>query len=437
MKKNKVYTVAIMLMFSADLAFAQASKMTIEQAVEIALKSNYDISIAENLGKEAENNNTLGNAGMLPTAAINASGTLANNATKQEFSTGASVDRSGVRSKNITSGLYLTWTIFDGLKMFATKDQLEVLESMGALNTKSQIENTLVQVITAYYNVVEQKQLINGLKENMAVSQERLDIAQKKFDIGTSSKVDLLQAKVDLNTQKAALLRQNTLLSDAKETLNQLLVQPVENDFDVLDTVPLMDNYKYEDLKNEVTAKNTGLLFAQKSIESYSDIIKETRGSYLPKLNLNANYIFSRAENQAGLTLLNQNLGLNLGFTASWTIFNSFNTANLIKNQKLDLENSKFQYDNLKTQAQLNLVKAFKKYQDDIAVVKLQEETKKLAKENLDIALDRFRLGASNSIELKTVQDSYALTINQLSDALYSAKLSETQLLKLTGGIIK
>ncbi|MGZ6555056.1 MAG: hypothetical protein ACXVDV_20905, partial [Bacteroidia bacterium] len=108
MKKNKVYTVAIMLMFSADLAFAQASKMTIEQAVEIALKSNYDISIAENLGKEAENNNTLGNAGMLPTAAINASGTLANNATKQEFSTGASVDRSGVRSKNITSGLYLT-----------------------------------------------------------------------------------------------------------------------------------------------------------------------------------------------------------------------------------------------------------------------------------------------------------------------------------------
>ncbi|MGZ4060984.1 MAG: TolC family protein [Bacteroidia bacterium] len=307
----------------------------------------------------------------------------------------------------------------------------------GCANTKSQIENTLVQVITAYYNVVEQKQLINGLKENMAVSQERLDIAQKKFDIGTSSKVDLLQAKVDLNTQKAALLRQNTLLSDAKETLNQLLVQPVENDFDVLDTVPLMDNYKYEDLKNEVTAKNTGLLFAQKSIESYSDIIKETRGSYLPKLNLNANYIFSRAENQAGLTLLNQNLGLNLGFTASWTIFNSFNTANLIKNQKLDLENSKFQYDNLKTQAQLNLVKAFKKYQDDIAVVKLQEETKKLAKENLDIALDRFRLGASNSIELKTVQDSYALTINQLSDALYSAKLSETQLLKLTGGIIK
>ena len=418
-------------------SFAQSSQLTFEQATEIALKNNYNISIAKNLEKEAKNANTLGNAGMLPVVSINASGTQANNAIKQEYSTGTSLDRNGIISKNISTGANLTWTVFDGLKMFATKEQLAVLESMGMLNTKVQIENTLVQLINDYYNIVMLKQMIKGLKENMAVSEERLKIAQKKFDIGNASKVDLLQAKVDLNSQKAALIRENTLLSDAKETLNQLLILPVDKDFEVADTIPLLNDYKYEDLKNAITTKNSDLLFAQRNIDNYKYIVKETRGNYYPKLNLNANYIFSRAENAAGLTLLNQNLGLNFGFTASWTVFNGFNNANLIKNQKLDVENSVLAYESLKTQTQLNLIKAFKKYNDDLSVLTLQEDNKKLAKENLDIALELFRVGTTNSIQLQTAQQSFIDSINQLADARYNAKISETQLLKLSGGVVK
>ena len=253
-------------------SFAQSSQLTFEQATEIALKNNYNISIAKNLEKEAKNANSLGNAGMLPVVSINASGTQADNAIKQEYSTGTSLDRKGIISKNISTGAYLTWTVFDGLKMFATKEQLAVLESMGMLNTKVQIENTLVQLINDYYNIVMLKQMIKGLKENMAVSEERLKIAQKKFDIGNASKVDLLQAKVDLNSQKAALIRENTLLSDAKETLNQLLILPVDKDFEVADTIPLLNDYKYEDLKNAITTKNSDLLFAQRNIDNYKYI---------------------------------------------------------------------------------------------------------------------------------------------------------------------
>ena len=434
--KNKLFSAAFIFLF-VNWGMAQSSQLTFEQATEIALKNNYNISIAKNLEKEAKNANTLGNAGMLPVVSINASGTQANNAIKQEYSTGTSLDRNGIISKNISTGANLTWTVFDGLKMFATKEQLAVLESMGMLNTKVQIENTLVQLINDYYNIVMLKQMIKGLKENMAVSEERLKIAQKKFDIGNASKVDLLQAKVDLNSQKAALIRENTLLSDAKETLNQLLILPVDKDFEVADTIPLLNDYKYEDLKNSITTKNSDLLFAQKNIDSYRYIVKQTRGNYYPKLNLNANYIFSRAENAAGLTLLNQNLGLNFGFTASWTVFNGFNNANLIKNQKLDVENSVLAYESLKTQTQLNLIKAFKKYNDDLSVLTLQEDNKKLAKENLDIALDLFRVGTTNSIQLQTAQQSFIDSINQLADARYNAKISETQLLKLSGGVVK
>ncbi len=437
MSKIKSYIFFIFYFCICVFANAQSVQLTIEQAISTALKNNYDIAIAKNQSQQAKNNNSLGNAGMLPKIDLNASENFANNATKQEFSSGLTVDKSGVQSTNITAGAYLTWTVFDGLKMFATRERLQELESMGMLNMKIQIENTLVKVINSYYEIAMQKQLINGLKENISVSEERLKIAQKKFEIGTSSKVDVLQAKVDLNALKSSLMRQNTLLSDAKETLNQLLIQPVEQELDVADSIPLLNEYKFEDLKNTILSNNSDLLFAQKNIDISNFMLKEGKSTFYPKLNLNANYIFSRAENQAGFSLLNQNLGLNVGFTLSWTIFNGFNNINNVKNLKLNVENSKYQFESLKTQTQLSLIKAFKKYQDDLAIFNLENENKKLAKENLDVALARFRVGTSNSIELKTAQQSFADAISRFSDACYNAKLSETQLLKLSGGIVK
>ena len=437
MKLNRLYKLLIFLLFITVTAGAQGQKMTIENAIEMALKNNYDIVISKNLAIQNSNNNTLGNAGMLPRIDLNASGILANNATKQEFSNGLVVDKNGVQSKNITTGAYLIWTVFDGMKMFATHEKLQELERMGELNAKIEIENTIVKVITSYYSIAMQKQLIIGLKENMIVSEERLKIAQKKFDIGAISKADVLQAKVDLNALKSNLMRQNTLLYDSKANLNQLLIQPVEQDIDVIDSIPLMDPYKYDDLKNAIMTNNSDLLFAQKNIEISRYMIKEGKSMAYPKLNLNANYIFSRSQNQAGFSLLNQNLGLNLGFTASWTIFNGFNTSNNVKNLQLNLENSTYEFENLKTITQLNLMKAFKKNQDDIAILKLEEENQLLAKENLEIALERFRLGASTSIELKIAQESYEGSIKRLSDSRFNAKISETQLLKLSGGIVK
>ncbi len=425
------------LLFVVLSLTAGAQQMTIEQAIEQALKNNYDIAIAKNTAMQASNNNSPGNAGMLPRVDLNASGILANNATKQEFSSGLVVDKSGVQSKNITTGAYLTWTVFDGFKMFATFDRLKELENMGELNVRIQIENTLVKVISAYYTVAMQKQMINGLKENIAVSEERLKIAQKKFDVGSTSKTEVLQAKVDMNALKSNLIRQNNLLRDAKASVNQLLLQPADKEFDVADSIPLMNPYKYEELQNSIMANNADLLFAQRNIEVSKYMIREGKALTYPKLNLNANYIFSRAQNQAGFSLLNQNLGLNLGFTASWTIFNGFTTRDALKNLNLDLQNATYEYENLKSLTQLNLLKAFRKNLDDIDILKLEEESKLLAKENLDIALERFRLGVTTSIELKLAQQSYAEATNRLADARFNAKLSETQLLKLSGSIIK
>ena len=416
-------------------AFPQG-QFTLDEAIGLGIKNNYDIAIVNNNATIASNNNTLGNAGMLPVVDINASTNFANNATKQKFYTGETVDRTGVSSSNLSSGVYLTWTLFNGLKMFATHQQLSVLESMGKLSSKIQIENTLQSIIVTYYNVVKQKQLIRGLGENIKISEERMAIAQKRFEVGAGSKLDVLQAKTDMNAQMSVLIRQKTTLDELKASLNQLIARPSETAFDVSDTIPVQFQIKYEDLKANYQKTNLDLLYAQENISLTKQQLRGTKADVFPVINFNANYLFSRAENGAGQLLFNRNLGFNYGLTATWRIFNGFNLNNRIKNAQLQNESATINYNNVRSQVEQQLLVAFKHFQDDQKVLELEEDNLKLVKEAVNIALERFRVGSSNSIELKEIQQTYDDALVRLAEARYNAKVSETQLMKLNGNLV-
>lgn len=411
--------------------------LTLEQAIETGLKNNYSISIEKNNSKIAENNNSLGNAGMLPKVDLNASVNFANNATKQEFSSGLIVDKAGVNSNNVTSGVYLSWVLFDGLKMFATHSRLKELESMGVIAVKLQIEQTVSDIIVSYYNIVRQKQLIKGFNENIAISEERLKIAKKRAEIGSGSGLEVMQAQIDLNSQTSNLYRQKTLLTQYKIDLNLILAQAPETEYDVNDEIPVEFLLKYEEMKSAIQNANTSLIFAQRNMNVSQQIIRETRAQIFPKLNFNANYLFTRSQNQAGFALLNQNLGLNLGMTASWTIFNGLNANNQIKNARLELETAKAEYQMTRSILESQLLSLFKKYQDDQKVLQLEEENLKITKQAIEIALERFRIGSSNALELKEIQRSYDEALIRLSEARYNAKVTETGLMKLNGTLVK
>lgn len=436
MRINKYSFLFIYALFVSAATFAQG-QFTLEEAIELGIKNSYDIAVVNNNAAIAENNNTLGNAGMLPVVDINASTNFATNATKQKFYTGETIDRSGVKNSNITSGVYLTWTLFNGLKMFATHEQLSALEAMGKLSSKIQIENTLQSIIITYYNVVKQKQLIKGLSENIKISEERLAIAQKKFDVGAGSKLDVLQAKTDMNAQASNLIRQKTILDELKMSLNQLLARPAETTFEVNDSIPVSFQLKYEDLKTNYQKANVSLLYAQENMALSKQQLNSTKADMFPVINLNANYLFTRAQNGAGQLLFNQNLGFNYGLTASWRIFNGFTLNNRIKNARLQEENASLNYKNIQSQVEQQLIIAFKHYEDDKKVLDLEEDNLKLVKEAVNIALERFRIGSSNSLELKVIQQTYDDALVRLSEARYNAKVSETTLMKLNGSLVK
>jgi outer membrane protein len=426
----------VFLLFVSPSAFSQ-NTLSYETVIEAALKNNFDIQIAKNNSTISKTENTYGNAGFLPRVDLNANGTIANNNTRQEFSSGLIVDKNGVNSNNISAGAYLTWTIFDGLKMFATKERLELLEESGQLNLKLQIENTIQQVTLSYFQIVKQEQLIKGILAAKAVSEERIKIAEKKQALGSGSNVEVLQAKLDLNAQKANLITQKNLLNLYKGDLLVLLKSDPYSTFSVDSVFSFTEIKSAEEIKSNIEKTNTSILLAQKNVSVSNQYIKELRSQHLPRLALNASYQYGRNQNAAGFALYNQNQGPNLGFTFSWNLFNGFNTSNQVKIAKLDLENNNLSVESTKYSLFSSANIAYIRWLGDKEMLVLEEENIKLAEESLRISTERLRLGLGNYLEIKESQRSYEEAITRLVNARFSLKASETELRKLTGELVK
>lgn len=433
-KKLKVVVMAFMLLCTGTLAAQET--LTLEQAIELALKNNYDILIARNEAEIADKNNTIGNAGMLP--AINA--TLSDNYTlnnlNQQFSNGApEIARAGVNGNNVQAAVALNWVLFDGLRMFATKGRLSKLEEIGALQLKDQVQTTVAQVILAYYNVVGSKQQLIAIEEAIRIAEERAKIAEAKFTVGSASKVDYLQARVDANQQRSNQFSQRTTIQQRKAELNRLLVRPADTPFEVTDTILI--NLQPELTPADIEKKNFQLAIASKNIEVAQFAKKEAFSGFLPWLNGTVGYGFGRTQSDAGFSLYNQTYGLQAGFQLVVPLFNGLNTVRLNKIAGIQVQTANYSFENARLQTNVAYYNQLRNFENAKEILNLEEMNVQLADENAKIALERFRLAQSTSLELREAQLSLVDAQTRVVNARLNAKYAETELMRLQGELVK
>lgn len=415
--------------------------LTLEDAITAALKSNYDILLTRNDSLSFAIDRSYAYAAFLPRLNATAGKTWNVNAQKQELANGSKRDTSGIRSNNLSAALNLNWTLFDGLKMFATRDKLTEFEQLGALSIKNQVVNTVAAVVNNYFNIVRQKQQLKAIEELMSISEERVKLADKKLSVGLGSKPELLQAKVDLNAQKAAQLQQRTLIAQLREQLNQVIGFTLNATYEVTDSIPLNTSLEYGNLQQNLETSSPSLLVAKKNIDIAQLTLKERKAEQLPTLSFNSAYNFSRTENKAVINnftpLFNQNKGLNYGFSMAIPILNGFNTRRLIRQAGLEIQYQQLVYDKQRSLVDLGLSNAFKDYDLQKRSLALEEENIALAKENVMIALERFRQGVSTFLELREAQRSLEDAYDRLIAARYNTKLAETELLRIKGDLVR
>jgi len=427
--------VVFILVFSIGLR-AQ-SYLSIDSAIAITLKKNYNILLSQNAYQVAENNHAPGVAGMLPNIGLNAGLSGTDNNIHQEYSSGTTITKNGATSTTITPNIGLTWTLFDGTKMFIAYNQLGLLRDEGLIGVKLTIQDNVATVIEAYYNIVQQKQLLAVIDSNMALYQEEMDLAQKQYEIGTGSKLNYLQAKVSYNAERSLYLKQQVNVSTAIVNLNQILEEPIEKTYIVSDSINQGKSLIYDTLKKEMLAQNPSLVMANTNISVAHNLLKETDASRLPTISLGLNYGLTSTQATGGFSLVNQSLGLNGGLNLTWTIFNGSIINIQHKNAELAELSAKLQYDQIALQTSATLLEAYQQYLINVKILQLDEENFLVAKENVNVAIAQFRIGTSNIVQLQQAQISFSQAGSQVVSDRYNTKVIETQLLQLAGLLVK
>jgi len=441
--------IVCLVVFSLFLMFrANAQQvLTLEDAIAAALRTNYDILMSRNDSASFALDNSYAWAAFIPR--LNASASTVWNKNnqnvtfrKRDGSGGdSSVARDAVKTSNINYGVQLNWTLFDGFKMFATRDKLAEFQALGELGVKNQIVNTVANIINNYYNIVRQKQQLRAIEEQMSINEERVKLADRKLSVGLGSKPELLQARVDLNAQIAARLQQLVLIAQLRDQLNQLIGFKAGSVYEVTDSIPINTNLQFTDFATNIENTNPALLFARKNIDIARITLRERKADLWPIVSFNSAYNFSQTDNNTVVNLnqpfFNQNKGFNYGFGVNIPILNGFNTRRLIKQAQLDIRYQQLFYDNQRSLIDVGISNAFKDYEAQKQLLELEEENIQLAKENVAIALERFRQGVSTNLELREAQRSLEEAYNRLISARYNTKVAETELLRLKGELVR
>lgn len=423
----------IVFLFIIGFSSQAQDLLTLENAVKIALENNYDIKIAQNNAKIDATNNSLANAGMLPILTANLTNNNSQLNTKQTQGDGTVRELDGAKNMSLTYGVGLDWTIFDGMRMFAKKEQLDLLEQQGKAELQAAMLTKISDVYLTYFDLVQQQQVIASIDTAIVISNQRLTTAQNRFTIGKASKLEVLNAQVDLNSDKSLLLKQKELFRTTKIKLNALLIRDVLTDFKVAKEITLEQNIVFEDIKATAEKQNPQLQ-AQILSKKVADLnLKQVKGNRYPTVRLTSGYNFTRSEASLGFITQSSGQGFVYGVTASVPIFNGFLQNKNEKAAQYQVENASFLLEQQKLDLEAQLATLYASYQTNLALVQIEEKNLEIAKQNLDITLAKFKIGTITTIEFRTAQQNFVEASVRYSNAQYITKLAEINLKELAG----
>ena len=433
------YSIPKYLFFIAFAFFGKSivaqELLTVEEAVSIALENNYDIRLAKNDLRIDQNQVSPGYAGMLPRVSASVEDDNSVQDISQTRSDGTQLERNNGKNNNLNYGIGLDWTIFDGFGMFARYDQLKELEKLGETQLQQSILSRVGDVMTTYYELIQQKQELSALDSTLVISQQRVELAKNRFKIGKASKLEVLNAQVDFNTDQTMLYRQQELFANTKISLNQILARDSQTEFDVEDAMLVDKSLLLPKLEALALAQNPDLQAALINKRIAELEFKKVRSARYPTITGITGYQFNDSKSSLGFNTIASSNGFNYGFSASLNLFDGFNQNRNEKTAKIQVENSAIAIEQQQQTLQSQLGTAYQTYLTNVQLIALEKNNEAIAKENLEITLDKFKIGTIPTIEFRTAQLNYINAKVRFSEATYQAKLSEITLRQLSGNL--
>ncbi len=435
----------LLIFFIPNIAKAQ-EVYDLSRCVVLGLEHNFSIKVARNNQQISDNNHTIGNAGFLPTITTSNrfGGTV--NSTTQNLNDGSQNNTKGVYNTTGSAAINANLTLFNGFNVQTTWQKLNELKQMGELNTQMAMENLISQIIVEYYFYIEQLDFFKNMEYAVSLSKERVRIDKERYLLGASSKLELLQSIVYLNADSARLARQNEQILESEVRIKKMMaLENLEEKIVLKDTSIVFNaDLVYAELYKSTLDYNTGLLIASKNQRISELDYKIISSRAYPYLTLTSGYNYAyrgygtgTISDYGAVSINNQNTrSLNYGLTLNMDIFDG-NSRRLEKsNARIEIENRLYQFQEIEQDIKAELLTVYYAYENNLRLVHMEEQNLGVARENLDIALERYRLGSLSGLELREVQKSLLDAEERLITVKYQTKLAEISLLQISGKIM-
>ena len=414
-----------------------APLLTLEAVVDRVTREGFAVRVARGDARTAARNATIGNAGYLPTldATMIHQGTEAS-----RLSTGGLTGPGGVPVSNLTSynsttaGLGLTWTAID-LSRGPTLRRLRADRLRADRVADATLDDALQGAITAYFDVVRQEQLLDAIRETVALSEERLRLAEVQFRAGTASELDAGLARVDLNADRSALLQQEAVRVALQSELSRRMGGTGTERFTVVDSISVDRALRLDALLQTAPEENRQLAAARQTFLASELGVRETRRQRLPTLSLQTGYQWSGFAEGTEPDLFNQDDSFTYGATLSLPLFDGFNRRREIATAQIQVDNARVAVEQQESLLRAALVAAHARYRSGLDQMALEGENVTVARRNVDIAYAQLRTGTITAVDLRQVQLSLLDAQTRLLDATFAAKRAETELRRLSGTI--
>lgn len=409
--------------------------LTLEEAVNTALRNSYSIQISRNILETDQINNNLGIAGGLPTV----TGSVVNNQTltsiNQKLNSGQTIERAGALGSSINAGVTGSYLLYNGFRVHATMGRLEALEKLSEQQINIQVQNTIANVSIRYFDIVRQQSYMKTLEQSIAVNEQRRNLAEARKSVGLANNADTYQAQIDLNASLQELQNQKMVVVQAKTDLMNLMEQQPDTTFVISDTIIVDSSMNFERITNRLR-NNPEILAAAEQIRVNEFVEREVASQRYPSVRVNAGYNYNRNQNAAGLTLLNQSFGPFIGLNVQIPIFN----GGIFKRQQriagINTRSAELQRSNVVNEIESAAARSWYTLQNTIQQIKTEKETYQLARALLDLTLQRYELIAATIVEVREAQRSFTEAGYRLVNLSYAAKIAEIELKRLGSELI-
>lgn len=431
--------ITISLLLLSVIGTAQ-EKLSKQEAVNIALDHNYDIKVTNNNVEAAKNNSSIYNSGYLPTLSATGGGNYQDKDSENEFQDGKIINQS-TTSKTLNASANLNYLLFDGMGRKYNYDKLKELYNISEIQATQVIENTVLQLLTAYYEIARLTQNEVNQKTSLSISKERLLREEYKYQYGQNTQLDMLNSEVDVNNDSITLLNINREFANAKRNLNLILGREIQKDFEVDTTVTYNIGLTLESVLTSAKARNTVLQQAEKNIELSKFDLKINQSNWYPIVGINGGYGWNNLNTESDVVnpfalSTNTTKGLNGGLSLSWNIFDGGATKTRVQNAKIAINNSEIIKEQIEQELERNIANAWETYQNALFVLQAEKKNMETNKRNFQRSSEQFKLGQIISVEFRLAQVNYLNSVTNFNLAKYTAKIAELNLLQLSGKLL-